>query len=233
MLFWIWPVDGKPDMFYLVGAKDSRKAGQMIYLEWNGKSELLPFQPDTSDEKAQWQFIPSVPSVTDGTTEEHGTSATHYYIVSGPESRYANEMLFVGDFGQRLSQLRPVTTPARPRPSSRPPQARATHGSSTPTTTRRHGSCWPRRQKSFRIGTRQGRRVWSRAPCLAPPHPTRHQPRRPPSALPPRGRRISSRRTWSRHLSSSAPASSALCLTRPRRALQPLLTCSRADAYHP
>jgi len=86
-------------MFYLVGAKDSRKPGQMAYLDDFGKSQVWPFSPDTSDEQAQWRFVRSVPSVVDGTTEEQGTSGTHYFIASGPESRYANEMLYNTDVG--------------------------------------------------------------------------------------------------------------------------------------
>lgn len=120
MLFWIWPVPGKEDKFWLVGAKDSRKAGTMVFLDHFGKSEVWPFRmpicssnsasrlapgsthfgrtgtdPDDPDSLAEWKFIPSTPSKIEDSFEKHGTSKTHYYIQSGPDQRYKNEMLYI------------------------------------------------------------------------------------------------------------------------------------------
>ena len=92
MCFWLWPVDAAfgetspTNMYYMVGTKDSRKAGYMVYLDGSGESEVAPFDPETTDPKAYayWKFVETTPA------NDADTPAFH--IVSGPDSRYADEM---------------------------------------------------------------------------------------------------------------------------------------------
>ena len=87
--FHLFPVAGSRTLYYLVGTAESRKAGYMAYLEWNGQSEAWPFNPAQPVPAAQWRFIESSLSA-------EGPS---YHIVSTAASRTANEMLFIDDLG--------------------------------------------------------------------------------------------------------------------------------------
>ena len=98
MAFWIWPVPEKNNhTFWLVGTKDSRWAGHMVWLETNGKSHVWPFHPDNPDPQTEWEFFPKTPKEVDDTTEAHGTSATHYYIASNENSRYRDSIITPSD----------------------------------------------------------------------------------------------------------------------------------------
>ena len=108
MAFWIWPVPGSVDQFWLVGGKDSERPGYTVYLDSKSRTVWQAFRPEDPDDRFIWKLIPKTSygdrhsADMDDTTEPHGTSATHYYIVSGPESRCCtwdnpDKMLFVTD----------------------------------------------------------------------------------------------------------------------------------------
>ena len=91
MCFWLWPVDAAfgetspTNMYYMVGTKDSRKAGHMLYLDDFGKSQVWPFHPeDEADPKAYWKFVETTPA--------NDADTPAFYIISGPDSRYEDEM---------------------------------------------------------------------------------------------------------------------------------------------
>ena len=91
MCFWLWPVDAAwgetspTNMYYMIGTKDSRKAGSMLYLDDLGKSQIWPFDPETTeDPKAYWKFVETTPA--------SAADSPAFYIISGPDSRYEDEM---------------------------------------------------------------------------------------------------------------------------------------------
>jgi len=73
--------------WWLVGAYESRKAAHMLYLDSWGKTQTWPFHPEDPDPQSEWKIVPW--------DEKEST----YFIISGEESRYANEMLYITDFG--------------------------------------------------------------------------------------------------------------------------------------
>ena len=84
-MFWLMPVGGDdPDAHWLVGTKKSRKSGHMVYLDDFGKSQIWPFHPDKPDPKAEWRLVE--------VNGEPEVDMDAYFIVSGPKSRYKNEM---------------------------------------------------------------------------------------------------------------------------------------------
>ena len=107
MAFWIWPVPGEHDMFWLVGTSASSRPGHMAYLDWGfyGTTWVWPFHPDRPDSMSEWQFIPTAPSQIDDTEETKGFLPSHYYIVSGPRSRDPNKMLYLADDGLPPTRL--------------------------------------------------------------------------------------------------------------------------------
>ena len=97
MCFWLWPVDAAfgetspTNMYYMIGTKDSRKAGHMLYLDdcrsqiCSTRSYVWPFDPETTeDPKAYWKFVETTPA--------NDADTPAFYIISGPDSRYENEM---------------------------------------------------------------------------------------------------------------------------------------------
>ena len=180
MAIWLWPVQvplnrpehrptGEKNLFYLVGAKDSFQAGQVAFGYW---------ATDRFDHEApsgtQWEFISTVPSHTDATTEDFGTSVTHYYIVL----RTTNESLYVTCDG---AALRPALWPPPPPAAANTPQhpARASQegskrGSWTLMTTWPLGSCCLSRATTDSAncpGTRRtGRPEGLRGSSASPPH---------------------------------------------------------------
>ena len=107
MAFWIWPVPGEHDMFWLVGTSASSRPGHMAYLDWGfyGTTWVWPFHPDRPDSMSEWQFIPTAPSQIDDTEETKGFLPSHYSIVSGPRSRDPNKMLYLADDGLPPTRL--------------------------------------------------------------------------------------------------------------------------------
>ena len=108
MVIWIWPVPGSVDQFWLVGGKDSERPGYTVYLDSDSRTVWQVFRPEDPDDRFIWKLIPKTSygdrnsADMDDTTELHGTSTTHYYIVSGPESPCCtwdkpDKMLFVTD----------------------------------------------------------------------------------------------------------------------------------------
>ena len=92
MAWWLWPAGGEADLFYLVATRDSRRPGQMVYLDIFGVPRLWPFHPDTSDPMAEWKLVPA--DLASGVVKSEDDMPA-YFIVSGSNQRYKNEMLFV------------------------------------------------------------------------------------------------------------------------------------------
>ena len=59
----------------------------MLYLDNWGKTQTWPFNPDEPDSQSEWKIVP------------WNEAESTYFVVSGEESRYANEMIYISDFG--------------------------------------------------------------------------------------------------------------------------------------
>ena len=134
MAWWLWPAGGEADLFYLVATRDSRRPGQMVYLDIFGVPRLWPFHPDTSDPMAEWKLVPA--DMASGVVKsEHDMPA--YFIVSGSNQRCKNEMLFVrGEVGGAPLPPPPPLTFAPSPPPLLPPPLKPTAVPVTPATAR-------------------------------------------------------------------------------------------------
>ena len=137
MAWWLWPAGGEADLFYLVATRDSRRPGQMVYLDIFGVPRLWPFHPDTSDPMAEWKLVPA--DLASGVVKSEDDMPA-YFIVSGSNQRYKNEMLFVrGEVGGApLPPPPPLTFAPSPPPLLPPPlsELKPTVAPVTPATAR-------------------------------------------------------------------------------------------------
>ena len=125
MAWWLWPAGGEADLFYLVATRDSRRPGQMVYLDIFGVPRLWPFHPDTSDPMAEWKLVPA--DLASGVVKSEDDMPA-YFIVSGSNQRYKNEMLFVrGEVGGAPLPPPPPLTFAPSPPPLLPPPLSETH----------------------------------------------------------------------------------------------------------
>ena len=106
----------------------------MVYLDIFGVPRHWPFHPDTSDPMAEWKLVPA--DMASGVVKsEHDMPA--YFIVSGSNQRYKNEMLFVhGEVGGAPLPPPPPLTFAPSPPPLLPPPLKPTAVPVTPATAR-------------------------------------------------------------------------------------------------
>jgi len=72
--------------YFLVGAYESRAGGYYVYLDYDGITQVWPFDPDKPDKQGEWRVIPS---------EVGPGGETMYFLVSGMASNFPDQMLYV------------------------------------------------------------------------------------------------------------------------------------------
>ena len=88
--FLLYPGDGH-NVFYIVGAYESRMAGFMLYLDNSGQIQAWPFDPENPDRTAEWRIIPYF-------GKDKKDEQKTFFIVSGDYAAYPGEMLYPSGF---------------------------------------------------------------------------------------------------------------------------------------
>lgn len=75
------------DDVFLVGGYYSASAGYMLYLDYDGRTAVWPYDPGRPDPEGAWKLVPYA--------DAEGEDYASFFIVSGNRSRWPNQMLYV------------------------------------------------------------------------------------------------------------------------------------------